>query len=68
MDYVKRFFLFWYHFLIGEDWIGSLIVLAGFAATYFVAQTHIAAYWILITVVLISLSYSVWREVQQGGR
>jgi hypothetical protein len=68
MDYVKRFFLFWYHFLIGEDWIGSLIVLAGFGLTYFIAQTGIAAYWILMATVLISLSFSVWREVQQGSK
>jgi hypothetical protein len=32
MDYVVRFFRFWYKFLISDDWIGATIVLLGFGA------------------------------------
>lgn len=60
MDYVKRFFDFIYNFLIGEDWIGSLIVLVGFALTYFVVQAGIVAYWVVLTSVLVSLTWSLW--------
>ena len=62
METVKRFFAFWYDFLIGDDLVGGLIVLAGFVATYFVAQAGITAYWIVMAAVLISLSWNLWRR------
>jgi hypothetical protein len=63
MEYIKRFFKFWYDFLIGNDLVGSLIVLIAFGLTYFVAHAHITAYWILMLAVLISLSWNVWKRV-----
>lgn len=64
MDYVKRFIVFWYDFLIGRDWIGSLIVLIAFGLTYFVAQAGITAYWLIMVAVLISLSWNIWMRLQ----
>ena len=63
MDYIKRFFIFLYDFLIGEDWLGAIIVLVGFGATYFVAHAGVTAYWIGLLSVAISLAVSVGRKL-----
>jgi uncharacterized membrane protein len=60
--YLKQFGLFWYQFLIGDDWIGATIILFGFIGTYILVGAGIIAFWLLPVTVLFSLSLSLIRH------
>jgi len=66
MYYLKTFGLFWYRFLIGDDWVGAAIVIAGLIVTYGLLKAEIAAYWFLPLVVMFSLSLSLFRKARSG--
>ncbi len=61
INLIKKFFLFWYRFLIGDDWIGAVIILLGFVLTYVFSRHEVAAYWFLPAAVLLSLGSSIVR-------
>ncbi len=71
LDYLRSFGLFWYRFLIGDDWIGAAIILAGFAGTYLLV-TRFDSYWLLPLSVLVSVTVSLYRafrsESVKGGQ
>jgi len=64
MSYLKKFVLFWYRFLIGDDWVGAAIVIAGLIVTYGFLKVEIAAYWFLPLAVMFSLSLSLFRQAR----
>ncbi len=64
MDYLKKFGLFWYRFLIGDDWVGAAIIIVGLIGTYGLLKAKIAAYWFLPVVVMLSLSLSLFRQAR----
>ncbi len=64
MYYLKKFGLFWYRFLIGDDWIGAAIIITGLIGTYALLKAKIAAYWFLPLVVMLSLSLSLFRQAR----
>jgi len=59
---LRGFLLFWYAFLIGDDWIGAAIILGGFAGTFELLRLHAPAFWLLPFAVLLSLSVSLLKE------
>ncbi len=64
MYYLKKFGLFWYRFLIGDDWVGAAIIIAGLFGTYTLLKVKIAAYWFLPLIVMFSLSLSLLRQAR----
>lgn len=66
MSYLKKFGLFWYKFLIGDDWVGAAVIVAGLIGTYGLLKANIAAYWLLPLVVMFSLSLSLFRQDRFG--
>jgi uncharacterized membrane protein len=60
--YLKKFGLFWYQFLIGDDWIGAVITVCGFIGTYFLANARLIALWLLPVLLMLSLSQSLVRH------
>ncbi len=66
MYYLKQFALFWYRFLIGEDWVGAAIVMVGLIATYGLLKANIDVYWFLPLVVMLSISISLFRQSRPG--
>ncbi len=61
MNPVKQVLLFCYRFLIGDDWLGAVIILLGFALTYVLSRNEVDAYWFLPATVLLSLGSSIVR-------
>lgn len=53
--------LFWYDFIIGDDWRVALGVAAALALTYGVSTTQIPSWWIVPAAVAILLPLSLWR-------
>jgi hypothetical protein len=60
--YLKQFGIFWYQFLIGDDWIGAAVILFGFIGTYILVGAGVIAYWLLPLIVMFSLSLSLIRH------
>jgi hypothetical protein len=65
---LKAFGLFWYDFIIGDDWSVAAGVVVALALIAIVSKTSVPAWWILPVVVLGLLPVSVWREIRAERR
>jgi hypothetical protein len=62
MRRLKSFGAFWYDFIIGDDWLVAVLVVAGLALTAIL--THVArvnAWWALPVFVFAALAWSLHR-------
>ena len=62
MKWLSRFGLFWYDFIIGDDWHVAALVVAGLALTAILV--HVAgvnAWWLLPVVAFAALAWSLHR-------
>ena len=62
MRYVRAFALFWWNFVVGDDWRAALGLAVALGATYALAHEGVNAWWLLPIGVVIVLVASVWRE------
>ena len=66
---VGRFVGFCYDFVVGDDWLTALGVIAALALTYALSSATIPAWWVLPAAVTILLPLSLWRATRRrGGR
>lgn len=66
MRYLKNFFVFWYDFVIGDDWMVAVGIALALAATYAVARTSVSAWWIVPGSVAVILPWSLWRAIRRS--
>jgi hypothetical protein len=62
MRIVKSFGLFWWDFIVGDDWIVAAAVIAGLALT--AVLTHVLginAWWLLPVLAVGLIPLSIWR-------
>jgi hypothetical protein len=62
MRRLKSFGAFWYDFVIGDDWLVAVLVVAGLALTAIL--THVArvnAWWVFPVIVFAALAWSLRR-------
>lgn len=64
MKYVIAFIRFWYDFIVGDDWTIAAAVVIALVLTALVVQLHIAAWWLLPTVIIAVLWWSVAHATQ----
>ena len=62
MRFVRSFALFWWNFVVGDDWRAALGLAVALGATYVLAHEGVNAWWLLPIGVVIVLVASVWRE------
>jgi Flp pilus assembly protein TadB len=65
---LKAFGLFWYDFIIGDDWSVAAGVVIALALIAVVSRTSVPSWWILPLVVIALLPVSVWREIRAKRR
>jgi hypothetical protein len=65
---LKAFGLFWYDFVIGDDWSVAAGVVIALALTAVISRTSAPVWWILPVVVVVLLPVSVWREIRATRR
>jgi len=66
MKYIGRFLVFWYHFIVGDDWRIAVAVVFGLSLVgYFVHVVHIQAWWLLPALVVTMLSFSLLQAARQ---
>jgi hypothetical protein len=63
--WLKAFAAFWYDFVVGDDWLIPVAVIAGLAATFGLAQARVPAWWALPVAVAAVMSASLWRATRR---
>jgi len=61
MSRVEGFLRFLWDFVVGDDWRIAVGVVLALALTALIADTSVAAWWILPVAVAVLLGMSVWR-------
>ena len=59
MTRLRRFLLFWYDFVVGDDWRVAVAVVAGLVVTFVLASTGLPAWWVLPVAVFVALPLSL---------
>lgn len=65
MVWIRRVLVFWYDFIVGDDWRVAVAVVAALALTYGISRTGVAVWWVLPAAVLIVLPVSLRRAVRR---
>jgi len=63
---VRAFGAFWYDFIVGDDWLVALGIIAALAATYGLSRTSVPAWWVVPVAVGVLLPISLKRAVRKG--
>lgn len=66
MSYVVAFVRFWYEFIVGDDWVVAVGIVAAIALTALIAHHDIAAWWLMPVAVVALLAGSLLRAVRRG--
>ena len=66
MGRVKAFLVFWYDFVVGDDWRVAIGVIIALAATYGVGRAGVPAWWIVPAAVAVLLPVSLLRATRGG--
>jgi hypothetical protein len=64
MTWIRSFAMFWYDFIVGDDWRVAVGVVAGLAATAGLVHAGVNAWWLLPVVVAALLGLSLRRVVR----
>ncbi len=59
MSYLARFGRFWWDFVVGDDWVAALGVVAGIGLTGALAASGISVWWVMPLAVVVVLSVSL---------
>lgn len=65
MTYLKHFLLFWYNFLIGDDWMIAAGVVMALVVSAGLAHHQVNAWWVMLVAVVVLLAASLWRETHR---
>jgi hypothetical protein len=66
MAYLKRFLLFWFDFIVGDDWMLAAGVVIALFATAQLWQSGLSAWWLMPVSVAALLAMSIWREIRRS--
>ena len=61
LDWIAAFGVFWYHFIVGDDWTIAAVVAAGLVFTAVLHAARIDAWWLMPPLVIAVLGVSVRR-------
>ena len=63
LHYLKAFGMFWYDFIVGDDWTIAALVVVGLGAAYWLAHSGIVAWWLPVVTMLATIAVSLWRAL-----
>ena len=66
MRYLRSFGLFWWNFIVGDDWRAALGLAIALGVTYALAHAGVNAWWLLPVGVVVVLVASVWWEADRA--
>lgn len=66
MRYLRSFGLFWWNFIVGDDWRVAAGLAVAIALTYVLAHNDVNAWWLLPLAVAVLLADSLRRATQNS--
>ena len=61
---IRQFLMFWYDFVVGDDWRAAAGVVLALVVTKVVASTTVPTWWIVPAAMAVSLAASLRRVVR----
>ena len=61
---MKRFASFWWDFVVGDDWLVAVGIIAAFALTALLAATSVPAWWLLP----LAVAAVLWLSLRRAAR
>ena len=65
MKYIKAFFLFWYEFIVGDDWVVAVGIVLALFGTDRLKRSGINSWWLTPVGVVALLAISLWRQTRR---
>ena len=65
MGFIKNFGLFWYDFVVGDDWSVAAGIVIALIITALLEHQNITAWWLMPVAVVLVLAMSLWRVTQK---
>ncbi len=62
---LKAFGAFWYDFVVGDDWVVAVGIVAAFALTALVSTQTSTGWWIVPLGCVVLLPLSLWRAIRR---
>jgi hypothetical protein len=62
--YIRSIALFWWDFVVGDDWLVAAGVAVALGLTYVLAHNGVNAWWLLPVAVPLLLAFSLLRETR----
>ena len=66
MRYVKAFGVFWWDFIVGDDWTVAAGVAVALGLVAILVDQGVNAWWLLPLAVALLTGISVWRQTRPG--
>jgi membrane protein implicated in regulation of membrane protease activity len=66
MRWVVAFLRFWYDFVVGDDWLIAVGIVAAIALTALIADQGLDAWWVMPLAVVALLAVSLWRALRKA--
>ncbi|MDT4893179.1 MAG: hypothetical protein QOE97_2214 [Pseudonocardiales bacterium] len=63
---VRAFGLFWWDFIVGDDWRIAAGVIVALGLTAALARTSVPTWWLMPVAVALLLGTSLWRSVRSS--
>ena len=63
---VVGFFRFWYHFIIGDDWMIAAAVAVGLLLTALLNAQRVPAWWAMPVVAVVAMAVSLRRASRRS--
>jgi hypothetical protein len=67
VSYLRRFLIFWWNFIAGDDWRVAAGVAAALALTRLLTDRGEDAWWLLPVAVAVLLAASLWRVTRRAS-
>ncbi|HWW90249.1 MAG TPA: hypothetical protein VNY35_05655 [Solirubrobacteraceae bacterium] len=67
MRWVMAFLRFWYDFVVGDDWLIAVGIVAAIALTALIADQGFDAWWVMPLAVIALLAGSLWRALRKAS-
>jgi hypothetical protein len=65
--FVKSFGLFWWDYIVGDDWRSAVGIAVALALTWFLTHQGVTVWWLLPLGIAVVLVQSVRREARSDG-